>query len=210
MNNLIISSQNPSSLPKSISDLKVTVLGIEERPVTTQSSLTSSPSSMSTTSMSPSLSLSNKPPVNTTEPAKIPLNNQFVNTNLNSNHPLTAHINKAYTNQNNVKNPLDKSQKDLQRQVTVLARIATQFQVELNKSQMNINQTFMQLRTMLDQRQNQLQAGLNNISQNGSQILMQRQQKAAQLKTLADNVAHLNDQDTLELKADIKVIFSLV
>lgn len=205
MNNLIISSQNPSKS----TDLKVTVLGIDERPVTNQSSLTSSPSSMSTTSMSPSLSLTNKQStsINTTEPAaqqaKIPLNNQFTSAN-STKHPLTAHINKAYTNQNNVKNALEKSQKDLQRQTTVLARIATQFQEELNKSQINMNQTFMQLRTMLDQRQNQMQASLNNISRNGGQILMQRQQKAVQLKTLADNVVHLNDQDTLELKADIK------
>lgn len=205
MNNLIISSQNPNKS----ADLKITVLGIEERPVTNQSSLTSSPSSMSTTSMSPSLSSTSKQstinkPEAISQQAKIPLNNQFTS-KPQSVHPLTAHINKAYTNQNNVKNnAVEKLQKDLQRQTTVLARIATQFQDELNTSQINMNQTFKKLRAMLDQRQNQMQADLNNISMNGGQILMQRQQKAAQLKTLSENIVHLNDQDTLELKADIK------
>ena len=145
------------------------------------------------------------PNINT---ATIPNNNSINNNSNNSGnlpqHPLNSHINRSYINPNNTKNVLDKFQKDLQRQSQQLARISSQFHDELNKSQLNMNQTFMLLRNMLDQRQAQLQANLAEVSRNAAQTLNQRQHKANQLKVLAENVVHLNDSDTLELKADIK------
>jgi len=203
LNNLIISSQSTNS-SKAISGLNVKVIGIEQSngnkqmTTTNQSSLTSSPSSMSATSTSSNFD-NNKQGIqsNNNQFNKIQLNNQFFQNN-------NQNINMNFTNPNNTKNVLEKSQKDLLRQTTVLTRTAAQFQEELNKSQFNCNQQFMILRNLLDQRQNQLQANLNTVAHNATQLLMQRQHKAAQLKSLADNAIHLNDNDTLEFKADIK------
>ncbi len=62
----------------------------------------------------------------------------------------------------------------------------------------------MVLRNIIDQRQMELQAQLNTISRQGNRTLIERQHKASQLRTLLENAVHLNDEDTLELKADIK------
>jgi len=119
-------------------------------------------------------------------------------------HALNNHLNMSYTNPNNSRASLDKSHKDLQRQSANLAKVASQFQDDLNKAQINCNQAFIFLRSLLDQRQQQLQAQLNSVSRQGNQVLAERQHKASQLRTLLDNAVHLNDEDTLELKADIK------
>lgn len=207
LNNLIISSQ-PLNSSKAIGGLNVTVLGIEQptKQTTNQSSLNSSPSSISAASTSSSI-FENKQGTQVKQ-NKISQGSQMFNessqkANLQF-HPLNNHLNLSYRNPNNTKNVLDKASKDLQRQSTVLSKISTQFQEELNKSQISFNQTFLYLHQLLDQRQNQLQANLNTLARNASQALSQRQHKASQLKNLADNVVHLNDQDTLELKADIK------
>lgn len=207
LNNLIIGNQSNQS---KFGGLNVKVLGIEQpkdtavKATNNQSSVTSSPSSMSSTS---TFDKDNKQVQSNTQSnsnrQKMPQNAGNTNTNL-PQHPLNSHINRSYTNPNNTKNVLGSFQKDLQRQSQQLTRTSAQFQEELSKSQMNINQTFMLLRNMLDQRQAQLQAELTSVARNAVQTLSQRQQKASQLKVLGDNVVHLNDQDTLELKADMK------
>lgn len=211
LNNLIIGSQPSQS---KIGGLKVTVLGIEQptkeaavKTTNNQSSLTSSPSSMSSNSTFDKDNKQGAFQNNTQSNTNRQKMSQNVNKPVINNlppHPLNSHINRSYTNPNNTKNVLGSFQKDLQRQTQQLTRITSQFQEELSKSEMNINQTFMLLRNMLDQRQAQLQAELTTVSRNAIQTLNQRQQKASQLKVLGENVAHLNDQDTLELKADMK------
>lgn len=203
LNNLIISGQT-ANLAKSIGGLKVTILGTEstKQADNNQSSLTSSPSSMSAASVGSS-TFENKqaPQYNNqqTTKQKTPLDTEFYK------NPLNTHLNMAYTNPNNIHGSvLDKSQKDLHRQATQLAKISTQFQDDLNKAQLNCNQTFILLHNLLDQRQQQLQTQLNTTARIGTQQLAQRQYKAARLRNLVDNAVHLNDQDTLELKADIK------
>lgn len=200
LNKLIIGNQSKIGGPK------VTVLGIEQPKETAvkvtnnQSSVTSSPSSMSSAS---TFDKENKH--SNSSKQKMPQNVNNNNTNSDMpQHPLNSHINRSYTNPNNTKNVLGNFQKDLQRQSQQLTRTSSQFQEELSKSQMNINQTFMLLRSMLDQRQAQLQTELASVARSAVQTLNQRQQKASQLKVLGDNVVHLNDQDTLELKADMK------
>jgi len=96
----------------------------------------------------------------------------------------------------------------LQRQTVALNKISNQFQEDLTKSQATLNKSFNLLRQLLNERQNQLQFKLNTLAQTGHDILCQRQAKAAQLKHLAENAIHLNDTETLELKADIKHFIS--
>lgn len=198
LNNLIIGNQSKIGGPK------VTVLGIEQPKETAvkvtniQTSVTSSPSLTSSTS---TFDKDNKQ--SNSSKQKVPQNVNSTNSNL-PQHPLSSHINRSYTNPNNTKNVLGNFQKDLQRQSQQLTRTSSQFQEELSKSQMNIDQTFMLLRSMLDQRQAQLQTELASVARNAVQTLNQRQQRASQLKVLGDNVVHLNDQDTMELKADMK------
>lgn len=200
LNNLIIGTQSVNG-SKNISGLKVTVLGIEQPgKQQQQSSLTSSPSSMSSTSTFDPNPKQQKTLLNN-QSSKTPTSNSK---KIGGDHPLNSHINLSYVNPNNTRNVLDKSQKDLQRQSAQLTRISTQWQAELNKAQETCNQTFMLLRNMLDQRQVQLQTSLNQVAQQAAQTLNIRQHKAQQLKNLAENFVHLNDQDTLELKADIK------
>lgn len=203
LNNLIIGGQSTSS--KGVNNgLKVTVLGIEQpgsKQQQQQSSVTSSPSSMSSTSTFDPNPKQQRTQLTNQVPTTMPT---ISKSKTEGNHPLNSHVNLSYTNPNNTRNVVDKSQKDLQRQSTQLTRISSQFQAELNKSQQTCNQTFMLLRNLLDQRQAQLQANLNQAARQASQTLSTRQHKAQQLKNLADNFFHLNDQDTLELKADIK------
>ena len=208
LNNLVNSSQ-PAMLSKALSGLKVTVLGIEQ-PNTMKnmspviSSVSSSPSSMSVMSTMSLSSTSDRQPnqsSSSTRPSLLELNKK-------SAGPvpiiLPKQFNTAYINQNS-KTVLEKSHKDLQRQTVALNKISNQFQDDLAKSQTLLNKSFNNLRQILNERQNQLQFKLNSLSQTGHDILDQRQVKAAQLKHLAENAIHLNDNETLELKADIKV-----
>ena len=197
LNNLIISS-NPGNASKSIGGLKVTVIGIEQpsKHVEPQSSVGASPASASPSSSGSVLSSSSS------------LIKQAAPQLLQRPQPALniPNIDLAYVNPNNSKSSMDKFQKDLHRQTTVLAKISAQFQEELHKSQLNCNQTFERLRHLLNERQSQMQAEFNLMARNASQMLSSRQNKAVQLKLLADNAVHLNDNDTLELKADIKVL----
>ena len=197
LNNLIISS-NPGNASKSIGGLKVTVIGIEQpsKHVEPQSSVGASPASASPSSSGSVLSSSSS------------LIKQAAPQLLQRPQPALniPNIDLAYVNPNNSKSSMDKFQKDLHRQTTVLAKISAQFQEELHKSQLNCNQTFERLRHLLNERQSQMQAEFNLMARNASQMLSSRQNKAIQLKLLADNAVHLNDNDTLELKADIKVL----
>jgi hypothetical protein len=189
LNNLITNGHS-----KTFSALKVTVVGQEPekqqhtKPAlpTKSCSITSSPSSMSTASVSSDFITTHAPPANM------------------SFHTLNNNLNMSYTNPNNTRASLDKYQKDLHRQSIHLAKISSQFQDDLNKAQIDCNQTFMFLRNILDERQQQLHAQLNSVGRQGNQILTERQHKASQLRTLVDNATHLNDTDTMELKADIK------
>jgi hypothetical protein len=223
-NNLINLNQ-PSSLTKALSGLKVTVLGIEQPNTNTLnyetnktispiiSSVSSSPSSMSVMSSLSMSSSSDKqqqqqqlplqPQLNhatTLRPSLLELNNKKLA------QPIfqQRQFNTAFVNPNS-KIVLEKSSKDLQRQTGTLNKICHQFQEDLIKNQNLLNKTFNNLRQSLNERQNQLQFQLNSLASTGNQMLMQRQNKATELKYLIDNAIHLNENETLELKADIKV-----
>lgn len=227
LNNLILSGQSKGTAKAT--PLKVTVVEKESHnsnaklqpTATLVSSLTSSPSSMSTTSVSSSttashFALKQQPPnddnhqfLSQNQNSNSPNNNNTKNINSNGVsampfHALNNQLNMSYNNPNNTRASLDKSHKDLQRQSSHLAKIASQFQDDLNKAQINCNQSFLLLRNLLDQRQQQLQFQLNSVSRQGNQLLAERQHKASQLRILLENAVHLNDVDTLELKADIK------
>lgn len=212
LNNLVNLSM---PLSKALGDLKVKVLSIdqptryESSTKTTSpvlSSVTSSPSSMSVVS---SMSMSS---ASTTEKQQPQIRPTLLD--LNKNKPTSQAVfaqqrqfNKSYVNPN-AKNFLEKSTKDLQRQTVALTKITHQYQEDLTTSQNLLNKTFNDLRKLLNERQNQLQAKLNSLAQTGNAMLVQRQSKAAELKYLADNAVHLNDNELLELKADIKHFIS--
>ena len=199
LNNLIISS-NSGNASKSIGGLKVTVIGIEQpgKQVELQQQQQASSVGASPASASPSSSgsvLSSSSSLIKQAPQLLQRPQPALN---------IPNIDLAYVNPNNSKSSMDKFQKDLHRQTTVLAKISAQLHEELHKSQLNCNQTFERLRHLLNERQSQVQAEFGLMARNASQMLSSRQNKAVQLKLLADNAVHLNDNDTLELKADIK------
>jgi hypothetical protein len=224
LNRLVASSQNSNSSSATIGGFKVTVLGVQttnkvDPPASASSvisSVSSSPSSMSMASSSVSMSSSMNG--HTTVSAKQltndnrPINNgrSTLLTNNNHNHLNSLnpsienrHFNTSYINPNS-KQILEKHQKDLQRQTAVLTRISSVFQEDLNKSHTLLNQTFAQIRQLLNDRQAQMETQLISVAQTGSALLQQRQQKAAELRLLVDNGQHLSDEETRELKADIK------
>lgn len=197
LNNLVNSSQ---PLSKAMSGLKVTVLGIEQpNKYDAASSVSSSPSSMSVVSSLSSASDSNKQQ----RPQLLELNKQQQPQRVQQQ----KQFNTNYINPN-AKNVLEKSTKDLQRQTVALNKIQHQFQNDLNTSQHLFTKTFNNLKKLIDERQMQLQSKLNQLAQTGNDILAQRQQKANDLKIQTDNAVHLNDNELLELKADIKHFLS--
>lgn len=210
LNRLVISSQTSNASTATIGGFKVTVLGVQtsKNDSPAISSIASSPSSMSVTS---NLSISsssmnghslNKQPMITTN-GRSSLLDMPAQINASSSSSVKRVFNTAYVNPN-ARQLLEKHQKDLQRQTTVLNRVANVFQDDLNRSQQTLNQTFAQLRQLLNDRQAQLETQLIVAAQTGSNLLQQRQSKAAELKIMADNAQHLSDVEAQELKADIK------
>lgn len=229
LNRLVLSSTNNTA---TISGLKVTVMGIQSNnggggsvnhagsatgnhhhvnsTAQTISSVSSSPSSMSSSSST----FDSSRHTLLTQSASQPTTNgggrpSLLELKTNGNGgmmatPLPQRTFNKQINNTRARELLEKPQKDLQRQSTVLAKIATVFQEEANKGQLLLVQTFSQLHKLLDQRQAQLQAQLMASVQTGNDLLRQRQAKAAALKLSVDNSVHLTDDETLELKADIK------
>ena len=105
----------------------------------------------------------------------------------------------------NARGLLEKSQRDLARQCTQLAKISHTFHDEALKSQTLLNATFARLHAALAARQAELQARLDTVAQQAQEVLVRRQMRAAELRELADHAVHLDDQEAFELKADIKV-----
>ena len=200
----------PTLLTKGLGGLKVTVLGVETMGnktfSPTVSSVSSSPSSISTTTSDTNL----VQPVQqqtTDRPTLLELKPKTVNDVQQLNQ--AQQINSVKIFNKNVNNPnskivLEKSQKDLQRQTNILSKISNAFNDDVSKSQIIFEQTFDKLRQLLSERQAQLQSQLNQLAQSASNLIAQRQNKAAELKVMSDNAVHLNDEEALELKADIK------
>ena len=203
LNRLVLSSnQTSNSSTATINGFKVTVLGVqtnksESSPVI--SSISSSPSSMSVTS---NLSLSSSTNGHVAQPL---FGSSLLDMNASTVKKQEKRVfNTAYVNAS-AKQLLEKHQKDLQRQTTVLNKVSCVFQDDLNKSHAQLQQTFAQIRQLLNERQAQLETQLIAAAQTGSSLLQQRQAKAVELKVLADNALHLTDDEAQELKADIKV-----
>ena len=201
----------PSLLTKAIGGLKVTVLGVEPMNGKAASPVSSSPSSLSVTSAHSAASSEAKPSTDRPNLLEINQKNDLLLKQQPPQQqqqgtlpqPPVKHFNKNINNPNS-KILLEKSQKDLQRQTVVLSKISNTFNEELVKSKYQFEQSFNRLRQLLNERQNQLQAHFAQVSQNATQLIAQRQSKAAELKIMSDNAVHLNDNEALELKADIK------
>lgn len=184
-----------------INGYKVTILGVQTNNSAStvvesksqQSSSTSSPSSMSCTSSTNSTTNS--------RPSLLELNSNNSNSLLRI--PAARKFNTSYVNPNS-KQILEKHQKDLQRQTAQLNKLTLSYQDELSKSHILLDQTFNQLRQVLNERQAQLEKQLAQVGQYGNRLLQERQHKAADLRIMSDNSQHLNDQELMELKADMK------
>lgn len=98
----------------------------------------------------------------------------------------------------------EKHQRDLQRQTVQLAKIVASFNDQLAKSRAHVQQTFAQLRSVLAERESHVERQLAQAGAQGVALLKDRQFRAADLRLMADNVQHLNDQEALELRQDIK------
>lgn len=68
---------------------------------------------------------------------------------------------------------LEKSQKDLQRQIVSLNRLASNFDEEIDKGQKMLRDLFNNLRTMIDDREIQLQHELDHLKSHGSMLYNQ-------------------------------------
>ncbi len=125
---------------------------------------------------------------------------------------------------------LEKSHKDLQRQIVSLSKLTINFDEEIDKTQNIITDLFGKLRNLLNEREIQLKNELERLKTQGSmyfifkyiyfklfsmifffflkdELFINRQKKANEFKIASDNADHLSDAQVQELKANIKVNF---
>lgn len=185
-----------------IAGYKVTLFNSTNGGTSTNASTQSSPSSVSVLSTASTNCSSLNGPVGN-RPSLLDLNDKQTQQQQQQLHIPHRTFNTAYVNPN-ARAVLEKHLKDLQRQTVQLNKISVSFNEEHVRSKLHLKQTFQQLRNLIDEREALLEKQLATSVQTGLHLLKERQFKAADLKLQADNAQHLNEQELLELKANIK------
>lgn len=104
----------------------------------------------------------------------------------------------------NAKKILEKSHKDLQRQIVSLSKLTINFDEEIDKTQNIITDLFGKLRNLINEREIQLKNELERLKTQGNELFINRQKKANEFKIASDNADRLSDAQVQELKANIK------
>ncbi|XP_052235322.1 spermatogenesis-associated serine-rich protein 2-like isoform X2 [Dreissena polymorpha] len=99
---------------------------------------------------------------------------------------------------------LEKSGKDLHRQVVSLERLRLVFEEEVDRSVKKVKAVIDEIRHCLDAKESSLVVELNAVRAAGHATFITRQGQATQLKTMIDRAERLTEPQLTELRADIK------